>query len=98
MNRILALSSLIVLAACSNADPRLPLSVDFGAATYRNFAVQVVNPNPNLSTAPFDTDGQRLENAMVRYRTDRVIQPHLPLESGRIHGGAEVAPMPLPPQ
>jgi hypothetical protein len=96
MNRILAFSSLIVLAACSNADPRQPLSADFGAATAHNFAVQVVNPNP--STAPFDTDGQRLENAIVRYRTDRVNPVHLPLESGRIHGGADTMPMPLPPQ
>ena len=92
MKRLVLLAGL-ALAAC--ADPHQPLSADFGNAVNTNIAAQVVNPNPAMA-GPNDTDGQRIGNAVNRYRTDRVYQPHLPLENGRIYGGAADAPI-VPP-
>jgi hypothetical protein len=86
-----ALLALVALAACS--DPHLPLGPDFGNATAANFAVQVVNPGPRPPGAS-ETDGQRIDNALSRYRTGRTYLPHLPLEGGKIYD----QPQALPPQ
>jgi hypothetical protein len=90
MKRLVLLAGL-ALAACT--DPHQPLSADFGNAVNNNIAAQVVNPNPALAGSN-DTDGQRAGSAMNRYQTNRVYQPHLPLESGRVYGGADA---PIPP-
>jgi type IV pilus biogenesis protein CpaD/CtpE len=80
MNRLLLLG-ILTLAAC--ADPHQPLSRDFGNAVNANIAAQVVNPHP-LITGAADTDGQRVSDAMNRYRTGKVTRPQPPLEAGRI--------------
>ncbi len=92
MKRLVVLVGL-ALAACT--DPHLPLSADFGNAVNTNIAAQVVNPNPTMAGSN-DTDGQRAGSAVNRYRTNRVYQPHLPLESGKVYGGGADAPI-VPP-
>jgi hypothetical protein len=72
----------LLLAGC--ADPREPLSPDFGQAVNANIAIQVINPNPNYD-GPALTDGQRIDNAVRRYRTNRTYAPRLPLEGGNIY-------------
>lgn len=81
MQRLVLLAA-FALVAC--ADPHQPLSQDFGNSVAANIAAQVVNPNPGL-TGPNDADGQRVGNAIERYRTNKVIKPHLPLEGGRVY-------------
>ena len=92
MNR-LTLLCLLALGAC--ADPYLPLSPDFGNSVVSNIAAQVVNPNPRVA-GPAETDGQRAANAIDRYRNNQVYEPHLPLETGRIYGGAYPTPTVAP--
>ena len=36
-----------------------------------NIAAQLVNPEPNLTLAPPESDGERIANAIKRYRTNR---------------------------
>jgi len=81
MNRLLLLA-VLTLAGC--VDPHEPLSPDFGNAVNANTAVQVVNPNLTPVIGAADTNGQRVGDAMDRYRTGKVIQPQPPLEAGRI--------------
>jgi type IV pilus biogenesis protein CpaD/CtpE len=90
MKRLVLLAGL-ALAAC--ADPHQPLSADFGNAVNSNIAAQVVNPNPALAGSN-DTDGQRIGSAISRYHTNQVYRPHLPLETGRVNGGADAV---IPP-
>ena len=80
MNRLLLLG-ILTLAAC--ADPHEPLSADFGNAVNANIGAQVINPIPLVSGAA-DTDGQRVGDAMNRYRTGKVTRPLPPLEAGKI--------------
>jgi type IV pilus biogenesis protein CpaD/CtpE len=94
MKRFVLLAGLAV-AACT--DPHQPLSADFGNAVNTNIAAQVVNPTPAMAGSN-DTDGQRAGSAVNRYRTNRVYQPHLPLEAGKIYGGADAAIVPAPAQ
>jgi type IV pilus biogenesis protein CpaD/CtpE len=79
MNRLILLA-ILALAACE--DPHRPLSLDFGNAVNANIAAQVINPNPTFGAA--DTDGQRVGDAMERYRTGKVHRPLAPLEAGKI--------------
>jgi type IV pilus biogenesis protein CpaD/CtpE len=79
MKRIILLAAL-ALAACE--DPQRPLSPDFGNAVNANIAAQIINPNPRIGAA--DTDGQRVGDAMERYRTGKVYRPNAPLEAGKI--------------
>lgn len=72
MNR-LALLAVLALAGCM--DPHEPLSADFGNSVRANIQAQLVNPEPNYSSAFPETDGQRIENAIRRYRTNRVFPP-----------------------
>ena len=90
MNRLLLLA-VLTLAGC--VDPHEPLSPDFGNAVNANNAVQVVDPNPMPVIGAADTNGQRVGDAMDRYRTGKVIRPQPPLEAGRI-----LATPPPPPQ
>jgi type IV pilus biogenesis protein CpaD/CtpE len=79
MNRLILLA-VLALAACE--DPHRPLSRDFGNAVHANIAAQVINPNPTFGAA--DTDGQRVSDAMERYRAGKVHRPYAPLEAGKI--------------
>ena len=79
MKRIILLA-VLTLAACE--DPHRPLALDFGNAVNANIAAQVINPNPRIGAA--DTDGQRVGDAMERYRTGKVHRPLAPLEAGKI--------------
>lgn len=90
MKRILLLG-LLTITGC--ADPHMPLSADFGDSVNANIALQTVNPAPTTEGL-WDTDGQRAGNAFNRYRTNRVYQPHLPLESGKLHAPPPVDPTP----
>ena len=81
---------LVLLAGC--ADPHQPLSADFGNSVATNVALQTINPLPPADGVA-DSDGQRVGAAIDRYRADRVHQPHLPFESGRLY-----APPPIEPQ
>ena len=81
MNRLLLLA-VLTLAGC--VDPHEPLSPDFGNSVNANTAVQVVNPNLTPVIGAADTNGQRIGDAMERYRTGKVIRPQPPLEAGRI--------------
>ena len=72
MKRLLLVVAL-GLAAC--ADPHEPLSADFGNSVRANIQAQLVNPEPNYSSAFPETDGERVENAIRRYRTNRVFPP-----------------------
>lgn len=81
MKRLLLLAGL-VLVGCT--DTQRPLSPTFGQAVNANIAAQVVNPAPAYD-APGLSDGQRIDNAVHRYRTNRVYEPHLPLEGGQIY-------------
>ena len=81
MNRLLLLA-VLTLAGC--IDPHEPLSPDFGNSVNANTAVQVVNPNPMPVIGAADTNGQRVGDAMDRYRTGKVIRPQPPLEAGKI--------------
>jgi hypothetical protein len=80
MNRLLLLA-ILTLAACT--DPHQPLSADFGNAVNVNISAQVINPNPLVAGAA-DTDGQRIGDAMNRYRTGKVTRLQPPLEAGKI--------------
>jgi hypothetical protein len=71
------------LAAC--VAPPQHLSADFGNAVNHNIAAQVDNPMPNERIGAGPQDGERLERAIERYRTNKVYQPRLPLEGGRIY-------------
>jgi hypothetical protein len=70
----LALLAALGLAGCM--DPHEPLSPDFGNSVRANIAAQLVNPEPNLDTARFETDSERIDNALRRYRTNRTYPPH----------------------
>ena len=81
MKRHIILAGLL-LAGCTSTTE--PLSPSFGQAVNANIAAQVINPNP-VHDDPTLTDGQRIGNAVQRYRTNRVYTPRLPLEGGRIY-------------
>jgi hypothetical protein len=74
----------IALALTACADPHLPLGPDFGNAVNANIAAQVVNPTPAPPGIAY-TNGQRMENAIIRYETNKVYKPHLPLEGGKVY-------------
>ena len=79
MPRLILLASL-ALVSCT--DPQQPLSRDFGNSVYTNIAAQVVNPLPAPPGVTY-TDGQRMDAAANRYRTNRVYQPRLPYAGAR---------------
>lgn len=72
MSRLTPLLLLPLLAACEQ-QPRLALSPHFGNAVSHNMAIQAVNPDSRpVGVAAFD--GQRANDAMVRYRDGKVTQ------------------------
>jgi hypothetical protein len=82
-SRILAVA-LLALAGCSE-NHVTNLSPNFGNAVNYNIAVQVDNPLPNERIGAGPQDGTRLENAIERYRTNKVYRPELPLQGGHIY-------------
>ena len=90
--KILFLLPLALLAGCVN--PHQPLSADFGNSVATNVALQTINPLPP-DQGIAESDGKRVGAAVERYRDDRVHQPHLPLETGRLYAPA---PPDLQPQ
>jgi hypothetical protein len=77
--------TMLALAGCTNPNPGEPLSPDFGNAVHANIAAQVDNPMPNEKIGVGILDGQRFENAIDRYRTNKVYKPHLPLQGGNVY-------------
>ena len=65
-------------------EPRVVMGPGFGDTTQHNWAVQVVDPEPELATGPLPMDGQRAAGAMERYRTGKVIQPEEILTTGGV--------------
>ena len=97
---VIGVALLVTLGACEkyfsdeyiNADfvkpwvePRVVMGPGYGDATQQNWALQVVDPEPNLATGPLPMDGQRAVDAMERYRAGKVIEPEEVLTTG---GGA----------
>jgi type IV pilus biogenesis protein CpaD/CtpE len=76
------------LAACVNNPEHL--SADFGNAVNHNIAAQVDNPMPNERVGAGPQDGERLERAIERYRTNKVYPPHLPLEGGHVYDQPQI--------
>lgn len=72
---------LIPLGGCT------PIDATLGGAVRQNVAVQVVNPQPAV-TSGWDTSGDRAALAMKRYRTGTVIEPHGITTTSGIQGGA----------
>lgn len=59
-----------VLAGCTPNDPTL------GGSVRSNYAMQVINPDPQYEgTAVEGSDGKRSAAAVDRYRADKVKQP-----------------------
>ncbi len=94
---VIGVALLVTLGACAkyfsdeyiNADfvkpwvePRVVMGPGYGDATQQNWALQVVDPEPNLATGPLPMDGQRAADAMERYRTGEVIEPEEVLTTG----------------
>ncbi len=94
---VIGVALLVTLGACAkyfsdeyiNADfvkpwvePRVVMGPGYGDATQQNWALQVVDPEPNLATGPLPMDGQRAVDAMERYRTGKVIEPEEVLTTG----------------
>ena len=91
MNRLWLLPAL-ALGGC--ADPHLPLAPDYGNAVATNMAAQIINPAPNTTYREPVTNGERMTDAMDRYRTGKVYPP-LPPIAPVVQEGA--APPPPPP-
>lgn len=78
------------LAGCN--DNQGPLSPDFGNATAHNMAAQVIHPEPLVGAPESDTNGQRMSDAVERYRKNKVIQPIQAITSNISIGGGAAAP------
>lgn len=94
---VIGVALLVTLGACErylsedyiNADfvqpwvePRVVTGPGYGDATEQNWAVQVVDPEPELATGPLPMDGQRAADAVERYRTGKVTKPEEVLTTG----------------
>lgn len=95
MKRLLLLP-LLGLAACST-DPHEILAPDFGNAVSSNIAAQVDNPAPNTNTSIHTSDGQKMHDAIERYRTGHVYPPIPALEPTVKEGKAPDQPPPGAP-
>lgn len=78
---MLALSSL-AMAACTPNDPTM------GGAVRHNYALQVIDPDPQYAGTPIEgTFGDKGAAAMERYRTDKVKPPKSIRTTSGISGG-----------
>ncbi len=72
-----------VLAGCTANDPT------FGGAVRNNYAMQVINPDPQYEGALVEGgDGARSAAAVERYRKDRVKKPESIRSTQRSGGGS----------
>lgn len=72
----------IPLAACTPNDPTL------GGAARHNYALQVIDPDPQYAGTPNEgASGDKAEAAMERYRTDKVKKPQGIRTTSGISGG-----------
>lgn len=70
------------LAACTPNDPTL------GAAVKHNYAMQVIDPDPEYAGVPNEGgSGDKAKGAQERYRTDKVKQPKTIRTTSGIGGG-----------
>lgn len=72
MKRLLILSSVLVLAACSSNTE--PLGADFGNAVRQNRTAHIINPAP-VYDRPATTDGERTASSFGRYIRGEVKRP-----------------------
>ncbi len=71
------------LAGCTANDPT------FGGAVRNNYAMQVINPDPQYEGALVEGgDGARSAAAVERYRTDKVKKPESIRSTQRSGGGS----------
>ena len=84
--RILSLATALIapaLAGCTANDPT------FGGAVRNNYAMQVINPDPQYEGALVEGgDGARSAAAVERYRTDKVKKPESIRSTQRSGGGS----------
>jgi hypothetical protein len=67
-----------------------PENHGMGDSIVHNVAEQVVNPQPDMTIAPTNLNGNRAAAAYSRYQSDRVIRP-LATSIGGIGGGGATA-------
>lgn len=65
---------LLLLVASGVLTGCTPNDVHFGGAVRQNIEAQTVEPDPQYAS-PAATDGDKMADAVERYRTDRVKQP-----------------------
>lgn len=71
------------LVACTPNDPTL------GAAVKHNYALQVIDPDPQYAGTPNEGgSGDKAEGAVERYRTDKVKKPQGIRTTSGISGGS----------
>jgi hypothetical protein len=84
---------LIGLAGChTNQEPLAP---DFGDAVSHNIAVQTINPTPDPNLPDANTNGQRMTDALDRYRKGKPTPPISPMQ-GVVPTGTAVQTGPAP--
>jgi len=68
-------SSALLLGLAGCYPEYQPEDHGMGDAVVHNVVEQVVNPEPDTTTAPTNLEGNRAAAAYTRYQSDRVIQP-----------------------
>ncbi|WIW90619.1 hypothetical protein K3M67_16195 (plasmid) [Sphingobium sp. V4] len=75
---LLMIGSACALSACAEPHGGVPYMggpTNFGEANRQTMAAQVVNPLPVYDTPLPETSGEHAEQAITRYRTDKVKRP-----------------------
>jgi hypothetical protein len=93
MSRLILGLILIGLAGCNTNQE--PLSPDFGDAVSHNIAVQTINPTPDPNLPDANTNGQRMNDAVDRYRKGKPTAP-IPAMQGVVPTGTAVQTAPAP--
>lgn len=87
---IIAVAGVALLSACQTEPLPQAGSMDsaFGETTKYNAAVQIINPDPHYTAqdAQPGDNGEKMANAVKRYRTDKVKEIE-PISSTRKSGG-----------
>jgi len=88
---IVAIAGVALLSACQTAPLPQAGSMDaaWGEASKYNAAVQTINPDPvyTAQDAQPGDNGEKMANAVKRYRTDQVKEPQ-PVSTTRTSGGS----------
>ena len=78
-----ALLAVQALAACTPNDPTL------GGAVRHNYALQVIDPDPQYAGQPNEGgSGDLAKGAVERYRTDKVKKPKTIRTTSKVSGGS----------